>query len=201
MKIGPKYKIARRVGAPIFEKTQGAKFAASKERKGKFGPSRPKSAFGKQLNEKQKVRLTYGISDKQFKNYCMNILDHKTGSQTEKLYETLERRLDNVVFRLGLASTRRQARQLVSHGHITVNGRRVTVPSYDVEKGDAVAVRVQSQANSFFRSVEEKIKDAPKSDWVTYDLRSKQGTITGVPKYSPTSEHFDLEAVFEYYRR
>src|SRR3954468_519236 len=122
MKLGPKYKIARRLGAPIFEKTQTQKFALSLARKEKSTKRRPKpkSEFGTQLNEKQKARFTYGISEKQFANYVKQSLN---GSEpVQKLFAKLERRLDNVIYRAGLASTRAQARQIAAHGHSTVNG-------------------------------------------------------------------------------
>lgn len=201
MKTGPKYKIARRLGAPIFEKTQTAKFAASKERRGKK-MSRPKSAFGLQLNEKQKARLTYGVSEKQFKNYVNKILSTKTsGSQTDKLFELLERRLDNAIYRIGFASTRRHARQIVSHGHITVNGKKVTIPSFSVSKDDKITLRKASEQKTIFTNIEEKLKEANTPDWISFDIKTKEGKITGVPKANPTELMFDLEAVFEYYRR
>src|SRR3989344_6775354 len=103
MKIGPKYKIARRLGASIFEKTQGPKFALSKERKEKNSRSRPKakSEFGKQLIEKQKARFSYGITEKQFSKYVNKALSSQQGEPTQKLFQTLESRLDNVLYRAG----------------------------------------------------------------------------------------------------
>ncbi len=200
MKLGPKYKLARRLGAPIFEKTQTAKFAASKERrKTVFG--KPKSAFGLQLNEKQKARFTYGVSEKQFKNYVKMILESKGGSQTDKLFEALERRLDNVAYRLGFALTRRQARQIVSHGHVKVNGRKVTIPSYALKNGDKVTIRKESEGAGLFRDLEVRYKDITIPEWITFDIKTKEGIISGIPKAKPTELMFDLEAVFEYYRR
>lgn len=201
MKIGPKYKLARRLGAPIFEKTQTAKFAASKERRAsKF--SKPKSAFGLQLNEKQKARLTYGTSEKQFKNYVNDILESmKGGSQTDRLFEVLERRLDNVVYRSGFATTRRQARQLVSHGHIKVNGKKVTIPSFHVKQGDEVVIRKESETSPLFKDLDERYKDISVPEWITFDIKTKVAKITGVPKPKQGELMFDLEAVFEYYRR
>jgi small subunit ribosomal protein S4 len=200
MKLGPKYKLARRLGAPIFEKTQTAKFAASKERrKAAFG--KPKSAFGLQLNEKQKARFTYGVSEKQFKNYVSVILESKGGSQTDKLFEVLERRLDNTVYRLGFAATRRQARQMVSHGHVKVNGRKLTIPSYSVKNGDKVTIRKESEESGLFKTLDERLKDITIPEWITFDIKTKEGAISGIPKAKPAELMFDLEAVFEYYRR
>lgn len=200
MKIGPKYKLARRLGAPIFEKTQTAKFATSKERRAsKF--SKPKSAFGLQLNEKQKARLTYGLSEKQFKNYVNTILDSRGGSQTDKLFEVLERRLDNVVYRSGFATTRRQARQLVSHGHIKVNGKKVTVPSFATKQEDEVVIRKESESSALFKNLDERYKDITVPEWITFDVKTKVAKVTGTPKPKQGELMFDLEAVFEYYRR
>ncbi len=200
MKLGPKYKLARRLGAPIFEKTQTAKFTASKERR-KAVFSKPKSAFGLQLNEKQKARFTYGISEKQFKNYINKVLASKGGSQTEKLFELLEKRLDNAAYRAGFATTRRQARQLVSHGHIKVNGKKITIPSYALSEGDKITIRKESETAGIFRNLDERYKDITVPDWLTFDVKTKEGVISGKPSFKAGELMSDLEAVFEYYRR
>ena len=199
MRIGPKYKIARRLGAGIFEKTQGAKYQARAERKkAKF--SRQKTGFGAQLLEKQKARFMYGITDKQFKNYVKASLKEGT-AQNEGLYQKLEQRLDNVVYRSGFADTRRQARQFVSHGHIKVNGKKVNIPSYNVTKGSVISIRKESATKSAFANVEEKIKNVAKSTWITADIKSKESTVYALPHYDPAIEIFDLSQVFEFYRR
>src|SRR6185436_15717972 len=131
MKIGPKYKIARRLGAPIFEKTQTQKFALSSEKKGgKKGFGRPKSDFALQLVEKQKARFFYGVTEKQFKNYAKASLGKKNVRPAAELFSALESRLDNAIWRLGLSPTHGGARQMVAHGHIMVNGKRTYTPSY-----------------------------------------------------------------------
>ncbi|MFA6463790.1 MAG: 30S ribosomal protein S4 [Candidatus Paceibacterota bacterium] len=199
MKIGPKYKIARRLGAGIFEKTQGAKYQARAERrKTKF--SRQKTGFGAQLIEKQRARFMYGITDKQFKNYVKASLKKGT-AQNEGLFQMLELRLDNVVYRAGFADTRRQARQFVSHGHIRVNGKKVNIPSFNVSKGDIVSIRKESALKPVFVNVEEKIKNAAKSNWITVELKTKEATVYALPHYDPAVEIFDLSQVFEFYRR
>lgn len=200
MKIGPKYKIARRLGANIFEKTQTAKFALSKEKKTtKF--SRPKSSFGMQLNEKQKARLTYGLTEKQFKNMVKKALEHSGTSQNDTLFAMLETRLDNVVYRAGLASTRRAARQMVSHGHIKVEGKKVTIPSYRVTKGEKIAIRKESEGKGLFNTLDERIKNTATPSWISYDVKSKELTVVGEPKVAPAELLFDIGAIFEYYRR
>ncbi len=199
MKIGPKYKIARRLGAGVFDKTQTPKYQARAERRiVKF--SRPRSGYGAQLIEKQKVRFTYGISDKQFKNYVKNVLK-KGKDQNQSLYEALESRLDNTVYRSGLASTRQQARQFVSHGHIKVNNKKVNIPSFRVSTGDVISIRKESSEKSTFINIEERIKETAKQPWLKIDGKSKRVSVDGIPHYDPVQEFYDLSAVFEYYRR
>src|SRR5262245_29389639 len=133
MKTAQKYKICRRLGPGVFEKCQTPKFVASLARHDKAKKDkRPKalSGYGVQFFEKQKVRLTYGLSEKQFANYIEKAVHQKAMPATDRLYELLEMRADNVVYRLGLAHTRRLARQMVSHGHFTINGVKTTVASY-----------------------------------------------------------------------
>jgi small subunit ribosomal protein S4 len=148
MIIGPKYKIARRLGAPVFEKTQTQKFSVRSERKMKNrGFSKQKSEFGQQLNEKQKARMYYGVSEKQFSKYVKEAISKKASKAVGLLFETLETRLDNLVYRLGFAQTRYQARQFVGHGHILVNGKKVTIPSYVVKQGDTISLSAKMQKN------------------------------------------------------
>jgi len=200
MIIGPKYKLARRLGAAVFEKTQTQKFNASKERKTtKF--SRPKSAYGTQLNEKQKMRFTYGVSEKQFKNYVKGILEKKSTDPQDKLFEALETRLDNVVYRSGFARTRREARQLVGHGHIKVNGKRLSIPSYIVKAKDVISVRTQSVGKGVLATFDERQKDATLPTWLAWNKDTKEVTIAGVPKAVATDLLFDIAQIIEYYRR
>ncbi|MES2224033.1 MAG: 30S ribosomal protein S4 [Patescibacteria group bacterium] len=200
MIIGPKYKLARRLGAPVFEKTQTQKFNLSKERKTtKF--SKQKSAYGVQLNEKQKARLSYGISEKQFKNYVNKILAKKSTDPQNALFVSLETRLDNVVAKAGFARTRREARQLVSHGHITVNGRKVNIPSYVVEEKDVIAVKKGSDERGVMATFNDRQKDITLPAWLSYDKNTKDVTKVGVPKYTQTEHMFDLAQIIEYYRR
>lgn len=199
MKVGPRYKIARRLGAPVFEKTQTAKYAASKERRG-FS-SRPKTAYGAQMNEKQKAKMVYGVTEKQFKNYVTKVLDSKSGSQTESLFNALESRLDNVVFRSGFVSTRRGARQAVSHGHILVNGRKVTIPSYHTKTGEIVSIRPQSFNKGIFRELEAKGKEREKASWLEVSYKEGTSKIGTIAKPNQAELLFDLQAIFEYYRR
>lgn len=200
MIIGPKYKLARRLGAPVFEKTQTQKFNLSKERKTtKF--SRPKSAYGAQLNEKQKARLTYGISEKQFKNYVKKILARKSTDPQTDLFVALETRLDNAVYRSGFARTRREARQMVSHGHICINGKKVNIPSYIVRNAEVITVKPTSEGRGVMATFEERFKDVTLPQWLSFDKKAKGVTVSGIPKQNPSELMFDLAQIIEYYRR
>jgi small subunit ribosomal protein S4 len=156
MKIKSKYKIARRLGPAVFEKTQTQKFAARMSRKGKKFENRMISDFGKALLEKQKARYTYLINERQFKKYADKAIAERTKKPEESLVEALETRLDNATYRLGLAPTRLASRQMVSHGHIAVNGRRVDVPSFTVSIGDVITVMASSKGKKLFANVARK---------------------------------------------
>lgn len=201
MKIGPKYKIARRLGASVFEKTQTAKFALKSQKgKGKFGP-RARSNFGIQLIEKQKARYTYGITNKQLTRYAKEILDKNTPNPAQAFHRSLESRIDNVVLRSGLAPTRLAARQMVSHGHILHNGTRVTVPSIKVKEGDVITVREASLEKGFFNDFEERIKDITVPQWLSLDSKKKSVVVKGVPAFDPKESSINFETVLQFYKR
>ena len=204
MKIGPKFKIARRLGSPIFEKTQNSKFKTNQERKSKSKRGRMGgvSEYGRALLEKQKARFSYGVSEKQFGNYVKKILEKKSPVEpTKRLFQSLERRLDNVVYRLGLAKTRLGARQMVSHGHICVNGRKVTIPSLNVYVGDKITIRAGSQSKPLFATLEERVGEIELPSWLKFDFKSKEGVIEALPEPSADTLLFDLAAVLEFYKR
>lgn len=200
MLIGPQYKIARRLDAPLFEKTQTAKFTLRKERKGGKGPWRPKGDFGLQMLEKQKARLSYILSERQFGKYVKEAVAKK-GTTIPALFARLETRLDSVVYRAGFGKTRLGSRQIVSHGHILVNGKRVNVPSYAVQEGDVVMIRPASLKKPLFTNLDERLKEAKTPSWLSYDAEKKAATVTGSPKYVPAEHPFDLSAVVEFYNR
>lgn len=200
MKLGPRYKIAKRLGAPIFEKTQTQRFVLSKERSAKNQKGRRGgSDFQRQLIEKQKMRLTYGLTEKQFSMYVKRALQSSTPQIT--LFNELETRLDSIVYRMGLASTRRHSRQIVSHGHITVNGRRVTIPSYRVSVGDEIAIREGSKTSPLFANVVDKLKEFRAPSWTLFDTGVLQGSMTKLPVLAEQDAAADMGAVFEYYTR
>lgn len=201
MRIGPKYKIAKRLGAGVFEKAQTQKFMLSESRSHKSKRrSTPKSDYGKQFLEKQKVRFTYGITERQLRNYIREVSASKRPG-AEHLFELIERRLDNVVYRFGLAPTRRAARQMVSHGHIVVDGKRVTIPSYRVSAPQLITIRAGSRAAALFRDLPEKFKEYNAPAWLSFDLERNEGKVLKEPKLLGTPLHYELAPVLEFYSR
>jgi small subunit ribosomal protein S4 len=207
MKIGPKYKIARRLGAPIFEKTQTQKFKmrsgeGEKGAKGGKGGGRgAKSDYGRQMIEKQKAKFTYGVSEKQFSNYVKKIIENKSNTPAKDIFVALESRLDNIVARAGLASTRRFARQIVSHGHILLNGRKNTIPSTHVKVGDQISVRPGSEKTVMFSNLAEKIKASNAPVWLNWKADTKTLSVLRDPSIEGQDLLFDLGAVIEFYKR
>jgi small subunit ribosomal protein S4 len=205
MIIGPKYKIARRLGPGVFEKTQGQKFALSEARRGKGKNDNkkrggPKSDYGIQMLEKQKARFTYLLTEKQFSKYVKTSIEKK-GDNREILYKTLESRLDNVVLKAGFAPTRLAARQLVSHGHIMVNGKRVTIPSYQVRIGEKISIRPGSTKKPVFATLTERLQKAMPPAWLKVDAEKQTIDVQGAPKLVITELVFDIGQVLEFYSR
>ncbi|HIR51634.1 MAG TPA: 30S ribosomal protein S4 [Candidatus Avoscillospira avicola] len=147
-----------------------------------------KSEYALQLTEKQKVKFVYGILEKQFHMYYEKA-ERMGGNTGENLLSLIERRLDNVVYRLGFASTRREARQLVNHGHYTVNGKRVNIPSYLVSAGDVVAVCEKSVSNNRFKKLKEDDAFVAAPKWLERDKNNLQGKVVAMP----TKEDIDFE--------
>jgi small subunit ribosomal protein S4 len=201
MQIGPRYKRARYLGVPVFKKTQTQKYAMRSQRTVKKGSGRGgKSEFGRQMLEKQKARYSYGISAGQFANYVKAALQTK-GDNAKNLLRSLESRLDNVVLRSGFSSSRSSARQLVCHGHITVNGKKVNIPSYQVSVGDAVSIREGSKKKTIFFKLDEDLKNVVTPAWMKVNPETKVITIDGEPSVNMTDLLFDVRAVLEFYTR
>jgi small subunit ribosomal protein S4 len=201
MIIGPRYKIARRLGANIFDKTQTQKFALSEARHERTKRRRRgnPSNFARQLLEKQKIRFGYGVGEKQMRRYIEEASRRIGGkAPAVRFLELLELRLDNTVYRAGFAASRRQARQLVSHGHITVNGRKMTVPSYQVAESDVIEVRESSKKKAFFEISEQRINDAKPPKWMSVDAKGLKATIQSLPSYENTESIADLNDVIEF---
>jgi small subunit ribosomal protein S4 len=201
MKIGPKYKIARRLKAPIFEKTQTQKFALREDRKTKKKFSKPKTDFGAQMNEKQKARMFYCVTEKQFAKYVTEALTKKSSSPTVNLLKTLEHRLDNVVWRAGILPTHLSARQAVSHGHFLVNGKKVYVPSFSVKEGDKITIREGSKASKLFSQLGNEEKETREPDWMVWNKKEKELSIKSGSFTEKSDLMFDLGQVIEYYQR
>lgn len=202
MKIGPRYKKARYLGVPVFRKTQTQKFALRSQRKAKNSDSRrgAKSEYGKQMLEKQKARYSYGVSSKQFSNYVKRALSN-SGDNSKNLISILESRLDNVMVRSGFAPTRSAARQMVSHGHIAVNGVNVTVPSIEVRSGDVLTIRDGSKNKAIFSKLDEELKNIKVPNWLSVDQKTKTIKVSGRPETEMSDLLFDVGAVLEFYTR
>ncbi len=202
MKTGPRYKIAKRLGASVFEKAQTQKFAIAQERTAKHRRrGRGPSNYGKQLLEKQKVRVTYGVTERQFSNYVRKAMAVHGAKPTEYLHAALEMRLDNVAYRIGLAPTRRAARQLTAHGHMTVNGRRTTIPSREIHIGDRLAVRSGSKSRALFDNFAEHFMERPLPSWLSWNPKTMEGSVQEVPTMESADPAGDLTVVISFYSR
>lgn len=196
----PQFKICRRLGPGVYDKCQTPKFHAKVEM-GLPGAKRPKalSEYGTQLVEKQKIRFSYGITERQLSNYVKKATLVKGAGTAEKFYEELETRLDNAIYRMGLAPSRRATRQMVSHGHFVVNGTKVTIPSYQLKIGDVITIREGSKGSKLFENMSDRLKDYKSPAWISFDLNKMEGKILAKPKNVET--FLDLNAVLEFYSR
>src|SRR5215510_4668750 len=181
--IGPVCRLCRREGMKLFlkgERCYTDKCAIEKRNvpPGQHGRSRKAKmvGYGVQLREKQKVKRTYGVLENQFRRY-FEAADRQKGVTGELLLQSLERRLDNVIYRVGFATSRPQARQLVRHGHFTVNGRKVDIPSYQVRQGDVVAVKAASGQNPTIAHAMEEVKGRGIPEWLSFDPGSLSGRV------------------------
>jgi small subunit ribosomal protein S4 len=197
----PKFKICRRLGPGVYDKCQTPKFSSASGKFGSPGGRRPKapSEYGLQLIEKQKIRFSYGISERQLSNYVKKVSRVRGAGTAEKLYEDLESRLDNAIYRMGLAPSRRAARQMVSHGHFLINDKKISIPSHSLKSGDIIKIREGSKNKKIFTNVEEKLKDYNPPTWVGFDSAKMEGIVLDKPKN--TESFFDLNPVLEFYSR
>ncbi|MBS7314321.1 MAG: 30S ribosomal protein S4 [Candidatus Onthomorpha sp.] len=196
--IGPKSKIARKFREPIY----GADRAFEKRNyppgQHGFNKRRPKqSEYGMQLMEKQKAKYTYGILERQFRN-LFEKASRKGGITGEVLLQLIESRLDNVVYRLGIARTRNQARQLVSHKHITVNGKVVNIPSYLLRAGDVVGVRERSKS---LEVVEDSLSSRTNYSWLDWDADKMEGKFMNYPERADIPENIREQLIVELYSK
>ena len=207
--IGSVCKLCRREGGKLFLK--GDRCSSPKcafERRpfpgGQHGKAaqfrRKESDYGRQLRAKQKARRVYGVMERQFRRYFAAASQHR-GMTGANLLIMLESRLDSVVYRLGFASSRAQARQLVRHGHFDVNGHKVDVPSYLVRPGDVVAVRSGSQQSVFFRTLAEDLQHRAVPEWLARDDVTLSGRVLALPTRGDVSVDIQEQLIVEYYSR
>ncbi len=196
---GPKSKISRKYGEPIFGDTKALEKKPHPPGQHGRGRRRKKSEYAIQLAEKQKAKYLYGILEKQFRN-MFDKASRKDGVTGENLLQLLEARLDNVVYRLGIAPTRRSARQLVSHKHITVNGNLVNIPSYTLKEGDMVAVREKSKSLTAI-SLSVSNNNANKYKWLEWDDKSLLGKLVTYPDRESIPENINEQLIVELYSK
>lgn len=194
---GSTYRKSRRLGFSVLE--NGKELVKKPYAPGQHGASRKKvSDYGMQLQEKQKVRFMYGLSEKQLKRIFADAGKMK-GVHGENFLKLLESRLDSLVYRMGFASTRRAARQLVNHGHITVNGSKVNIPSYRVKVGDVIGLKEQSLNHPAVLASLEACKN--RSEFVTFDETKKQGTFVRLPERSELNANINESLIVDFYNR
>lgn len=195
---GPAYKKSRRVGISTLE--TGKDLVKRSYGPGQHGNGRKGklSNYGVQLVEKQKIRFTYGISEKQLKK-TFEKAGKLDGIHGENMLKLLESRLDNIVYRMGIASTRRAARQFVNHGHVNVNGKKVDIPSYQVKPGDVVSVRENSKEHKAMKETLENINR--NVEYVSFDKNKLEGTYLRYPERSELSQEINESLVVEFYNK
>lgn len=205
--LDPKCKQERREGMKLFlkgEKSFSPKNPVAKRPypPGMHGPTTRKrlSGYGTRLREKQKAKKIYRLLEKQFHNYFLKA-SQQSGDTAENLMRHLETRLDNVVYRLGLADSRDQARQLVNHGHFSVNGKNVSIPSYAVKAGDLIAIRPAYLKKSFWQGREAKLAKVETPGWLSFDAKEHQGKVITLPAKEDLIMPFEVSLIVEFYSR
>ena len=208
---GPACRLCRRVGEKLFlkgERCYTPRCAVDKRRSppgeqaanAGFQRRRRISEHGTQLREKQKARFVYGTLERQFSNY-MKEATRASGVTGDRLMQLLERRLDNVVYRLSFGDSRNQSRQLVNHGHLEVNGRRVDIPSYMVKPGDVISWREQSRSNNYFKTMKETLPKRTVPGWLQLNSENATGTVAALPAPSEIDTKVDTRMIVEFYSK
>lgn len=210
MIIDKKCKICRRAGEKLFLKANKCFTPKCVFEKKAYPPGMALSAkkhrsvqseYGTQLKEKQKVRNTYRLSEKQFAAYAKKAGSVHDVAPTQQLFDYLETRLDSVAFRLGFAESRSLARQIVSHGHLTVNGKRLNIPSYRVKHGDVIGLRAQSKKSVLFEALSEKLQKHTPPAWLKFDSKKLEGVVDGKPSLEKADLTYNLTSIMEFYSR
>lgn len=207
--LEPKCKQCRRIGEKLMlkgERCNSAKCAMVKRNyiPGFHGPRKKgitrRSDFGTQLNEKQKARKQYGLTEKQFKIVFAKA-SKKKGQTGDTLIKLLEQRLDNVVYRIGLASSRAQARQMVSHRLFALNGRRVSIPSIEVKQGDVVSVAKSAKNGKAFKNIEERLKNVEVPGWISFNAKELEAKIVSEPSMDKIKSNINTQMIVEFYSK
>ena len=205
-----KCKICRRLGVKLFLKGERCLSPKCPMVKRPYPPGQkgkrrkgPPSEFGKESREKQKLKILYNLGEKQFKNYVKKVLERKGkgGDLSAFLIKILESRLDNVVFRLGFAQSRVQAKQLVSHNFFLVNEKPVNLPSYQLKKGDVITIKPQKTKKAIFQNLKNLLKKYKTPSWFELNVEKLEGKIVGEPKLEEVAPPVEIPAIFEYYSR
>jgi len=203
---GPVCKLCRREGVKLFLKGDKCITKCTLERRntrpGQHGSGRARKASGYalQLREKQKVRRTYGILERQFRKH-FDTAARRPGKTSENLLQILEMRLDNLVYRLGFADSRAQARQLVSHGHFAVNGRKTDIPSFIARPNDVISVRERSKDLEYFKTRALLLAQKGVPAWLSLDVTNMSGRVTSLPSRTDLELPFEEQKVVEFYQR
>jgi small subunit ribosomal protein S4 len=200
---GPKGKLCRKFGENIFGTSKYDRILAKRKHpSGQHGAQmrRKLSDYGVHLKAKQKLRLTYCLLEKQFKNYFVKAAK-APGVTGDNLMQLLERRLDNVVYRLGFASTRMQARQFVNHGHFMVNGKKVDIPSFLCKAGDIIEVRPKSRGMKMLVDALDSSEATTPFSWLTVDKENMRGSFDSIPVASEIPVTVDLRLIVEFYSK
>ena len=204
---GPKEKLSRKIGENLGLKayrsfSPKSSFLKKPYRPGQHGKARRRalSEFGAQLLEKQKIKFTYGISEKQLKK-CFNEANKRKGMTGNLMLSILERRFDNAIYRSGFTSSRNIARQLVSHGHFLINNKKITIPSYQVEIGDVVSIRVKSRPKQIFFDLINKLKKHEAPSWIEIDKKNLEIKISGKPENNDLPKNFNTNSIIAFYSK
>ncbi len=200
--IGPTNKISRRFGVNLGLKSNPTKVARRlSQPPGVHGPTKRKgteSGFGKQLLEKQKAKIMYGLRERQFRRYVQEAT-RSTGDSGLHLQHMLEMRLDNLIYRAGVALTRAQARQFVTHGHFTVNGKKLNIPSHIVEVSDVIALKENKAKKKIFETLADTLSKKEAPSWFTIDAANKTIKVVGRPAQADLDRLCNIQLIIEYY--
>ncbi|GAC1433262.1 MAG: 30S ribosomal protein S4 [Ktedonobacteraceae bacterium] len=203
---GPVCKLCRREGVKLFLKGDKCLTKCTLERRntkpGQHGASRARkeSGYAKQLREKQRVRRTYGVLERQFRKH-FGAAARRPGKTSENLLQILEMRLDNLVYRMGFADSRAQARQIVNHGHFAVNGRKTDIPSFIAKPNDVITVRDRSKGLEYFKTRALLLAQKGVPTWLSLDINAMSGRVISIPSRTDLELPFDEQMVVEFYQR